>query len=93
MQKIILLALIILLVILYKQNTDMGFKLKYNQIRQMTMQLHQSNLAIQQRNGSLNQAIIGLKTSPLSIEMQARYQLNLIAKNEKLILIPAKYYK
>lgn len=93
MQKIIFIGLICLILILYKQNHDNSFSNKFNQVLSATQILQESNEALEHQNDTINNFIIGLKASTLSVEMRKRYQLNLIKKDESLILIPAKYYK
>ena len=91
MQKIIFLLALILIT---KINYDFYFG-GINRTKELTNLIKNqqiNNLNLQQRNNNQMVKISALKGDNLSLEARSRYELNLVKKNEKLLILPGNYF-
>jgi cell division protein FtsB len=91
MQKIIFLLAIILLT---KINYDFYFSGLNRTKGVLNLIKHQqiNNLNLQKRNNNQITKISAVKGDIVSLEARARYELNMVKKNEKLLILPGNYF-
>jgi cell division protein FtsB len=90
MQKIIFSLAVIILI---KLNYD--FYLidvnRYKNILNLIKNQQLNNINLQIRNNNLSDKISAVKGNNIALEARARYELNLIKKDEKLLILPNNY--
>lgn len=91
MQKIIFLLGLILLT---KINYDFYFSGINRSKELINLIKHQqvNNLNLQKRNNNQLLKISALKGDAISLEARSRYELNMVKKNEKLLILPGNYF-